>query len=227
MRELQTLPCDGPGTAPARPVPDARAEVLPAEPLPAETLRTETSPAETLSARLRRETAAAHAAVEAAAGLPARVTDIAAYTACLEKFFRLFAPLEAELAGFGEWAGIGIDLAARHRTADLAADLAALGRAVPPPVAGPPPANFPQALGMLYVLEGSTLGGKILAAAFARQLGPGIAAASRFFSPARPAAGWAEFRAALDRYGAANPAACPQVIAGALASFGRFAAGLA
>jgi heme oxygenase len=180
-----------------------------------------------LSARLRVETAAAHLAVEAAAGLPARILTVADYTACLTRFFWLFSPLEAALGRFDGWAGLGIDLAARRRTPALLADLAALGCA--PPVPAPIRfSGFPPALGALYVLEGSALGGKILAVAFARQL-PEIAGATRFFNRRGCDAGemWRAFREALDLYGDKNPAAQPAVIAGAVSTFGKFAIGLA
>jgi len=181
-----------------------------------------------LSGRLRTETAAAHRAVEAAAGLPGRIETVADYTACLTRFFRLFAPLEDAIGGFAGWAELGIDLAARRRTPALLADLAALGCAPPAPAATKLP-GFAAALGALYVLEGSALGGKILAAAFERQLGPAIAGATGFFGGQGLQTGemWREFRAALDFYGEKNPAAQAAVIAGAEQIFGQFAIGLA
>jgi heme oxygenase len=180
-----------------------------------------------LSARLRVETAAAHLAVEAAAGLPERILAVADYAACLTRFFRLFSPLEAALGRFDSWAGLGIDLAARRRTPALLADLAALGCAPPAP-APIRLSGFPAALGALYVLEGSALGGKILAAALERQL-PAIAGATGFFGGRGAKTGemWWGFREALDLYGAKNPAAQPAVIAGAVRTFGQFAIGLA
>jgi heme oxygenase len=180
-----------------------------------------------LSGRLRMETAAAHRAVEAAAGLPGRVVTVADYAACLSRFFRLFAPLEAAIGGFAGWADLGIDLGARRRTPALLADLRALGCEPPAPAPILLPA-FPAAIGALYVLEGSALGGKILAQAFARQV-PAIAGATKFFGGdgARSGEMWRDFRAALDLYGEKNPAAQPAVIAGAVAAFGQFAIGLA
>ncbi len=182
----------------------------------------------TLSGRLRQETAAAHRAVEDAAGLPARVVTVADYAACLTRFFRLFAPLEHAIGGFAGWAELGIDLAARRRTPALLADLAALGCAPPAPAAIRL-SGFAAALGALYVLEGSALGGKILAAAFERQLGPSIAGATGFFGGRGVAAGemWREFKAGLDFYGEKNPTAQPAVIAGAATIFGQFTIGLA
>jgi len=184
-------------------------------------------PGLSLSARLRQETAAAHRAVEIAAGLPGRVVTVADYADCLARFFRLFAPLEAAIGGFAGWAELGIDLAARRRTPALLADLAALGHRAPAaaPVKLP---GFAAALGALYVLEGSALGGKILAAAFERQL-PAVAGATRFFGGdgARTGDMWREFKAALDLYGEKRPAAQPAVIAGAEQIFGQFAIGLA
>jgi heme oxygenase len=177
---------------------------------------------------LRLETAPAHLAVETAAGLPGRVVTVEDYAACLGRFFRLFAPLEAAIGGFAGWDDLGMDLAARRRTPALLADLRALG--CPPPDPAPVKiSGFAAALGALYVLEGSALGGKILAAAFKRQLGASIAGANGFFGGRGQKTGelWQEFRAALDLYGEQNPAAQAAVIAGAVAVFGQFAVGLA
>jgi heme oxygenase len=184
-------------------------------------------PGRGLSGRLRLETAAAHREVEAAAGLPGRIRTVADYTECLGRFFRLFSPLEAALGRFDSWADLGIDLAARRRSPALLADLAVLG-CVPPAPAPIRLSSFPAALGALYVLEGSALGGKILAAAFERRL-PAVAGATGFFGGRGPRTGamWKEFRTALDLYGDKNPAAEPAVVAGAVAVFGQFAIGLA
>lgn len=97
------------------------------------------------------------------------------YAALLRRMLGFHAPLEARL---GEVAGLdafGIDVAARRRSHLLRADLASLGETTEAPMA--PLRAFgtaAQALGALYVAEGSTLGGRHLARALDTLLPPGI-----------------------------------------------------
>lgn len=182
-----------------------------------------------LSQRLRTETASLHHDVEQAAGLPDCVANLDDYAACLTRFWHLFAPLEAALATWDQWDTAGINLRSHCRCAALLDDLRHLGRppaAVPADV--PPPPSFAAALGCLYVLEGSTLGGKFLLRAFAQRLGPAIHGATAFFAGhgAAPGAGWNQFRAALDDYGATQPSQQNAVLDGAAATFRQFAARL-
>jgi heme oxygenase len=181
-----------------------------------------------LSRRLREETVALHKTVERAARLPDCVTTLDDYTACLLRFLALFAPLEAELAAWDQWESIGIDLQTRCRAPALLADLQQLGHAPPALAATPAFPNFAAAIGCLYVLEGSTLGGKFLLNNFTQTLGPSINGATAFFAGHGAAAGtaWNTFRAAIDAYGAAHPAEQDDVLAGAAATFRLFAAGL-
>lgn len=65
-------------------------------------------------------------------------------------------PIERALAtvpGLPQW---------RPRAEALAEDLAVLGRALPPPIGVSAPGGRAEAMGMLYVLEGSRLGGAII-----------------------------------------------------------------
>lgn len=80
--------------------------------------------------------------------------------------------------------------------------------------------TFPAALGSLYVLEGSTLGGQVLTRHFRESLG--LADSSlHFFHSHGPLVGkrWKEFCAALETFGAQNGPAQESVIAGAADSF--------
>jgi heme oxygenase len=189
------------------------------------------SPPIALSQRLRENTSALHKQVEDAADLPGCVVNLDDYAACLTRFLALFAPLEAGLAAWDEWESIGINLPSRCRTASLLLDLQQLGRlpAAPEPVNLAPFPSFPAALGCLYVLEGSTLGGKFLLRAFTQRLGAEIHGASSFFAGHGAAAGaaWNQFRAALDDYGATYPAKQADVLAGAADTFRHFATKLA
>lgn len=80
----------------------------------------------------------------------------------------------------------------RPRADLLAADLAALGSAMPEPVALAPPAGIAERWGAIYVIEGSRLGGAMLA----RSVPAGLPTA--YLSAAHPPGGWKRFLAALD-----------------------------
>jgi len=136
--------------------------------------------------------------------------------------------MEAALAVCLGDAAFGLDLRALRRADLLRDDLGALGPApagtiprAPAPVFASPPAAF----GALYVTEGATLGGRLLASGLDHLLGPGSAAGRRFLlagtDKARP--GWRDVRAAIDRCGA-TPGALAAMIDGAAATFTAFGA---
>lgn len=111
---------------------------------------------------LRRETAEAHARLDG--GWERHdLAGRAAYTAFLSSMAGALVPLEDRLEG----AGVGARLAdwpARRRSAALLADLAGLGAEAAPVPIPDDPAAFGAAgmAGILYVLEGSRLGGTVI-----------------------------------------------------------------
>ncbi|KQM98209.1 biliverdin-producing heme oxygenase [Sphingomonas sp. Leaf25] len=139
----------------------------------------------TASQALRAATAAAHDAVDAAY---ARfdLTDRAGYAAFLTAHARILPPVEAALAACPALPGF------RPRTPALAADLAALGRAMPVPMTVSIPHDPAAAWGMFYVVEGSRLGGVMLA----RQVAPGLPHA--YLAAGHGAGDWRTIRAAID-----------------------------
>lgn len=120
------------------------------------------SPRFSAVARLRAETAAAHDAVDAAYGRY-DLADPSSYRLFLEAHARALPAVERALAGapLPAW---------RERTTALAADLAALGAPMPPPLPLDSPDAAAAAWGMLYVTEGSRLGGVLLERAVAADL---------------------------------------------------------
>jgi heme oxygenase len=158
---------------------------------------------ESLPTRLRKDTADLHAAAEEAAALPHSVRTRGDYCALLTALLRFHVSAEQSL-GDGiwgsRWALLGIDLARHRRSALLVDDLTAMGASVPcvePVTFGV--STFPSALGCLYVVEGSALGGRVIAPAIRRQLG---AVPTSFFDSAgrdHPSP-WRDLRAALQRY---------------------------
>jgi heme oxygenase len=109
------------------------------------------------------------------------------YRDTLARLYGFHAPLEAVLGARPEWARIGFSFDARRKAPLLARDLAALG--LPPAaVEGLPRCpdlprldHFADALGCLYVLEGSTLGGQVIAKHLRRSLGVDAAHGAAFY----------------------------------------------
>lgn len=174
-------------------------------------------------AALRAGTRDLHARTEAAFVLGGTEVTHAVYAAVLVHLAAYYARTEAALAPWAPaLAPLGLDVAARQKTALLWRDLAAIG-AAPDEEAGPIPAMAPAlvpasapvipnaatALGTLYVLEGATLGGQLLR----RRLGPALGltaeAGLAFFSAYGADVGpmWRAFTTAVDRFDHTTPAA--------------------
>ena len=171
------------------------------------------APAPSAVRRIRAETAAAHDAVDAAY-TRYDLADPTSYRAFLEAHARALPAVETALAAASlpAW---------RERTTALAADLAALGAAWPAPLPLDPPASDAAAWGMLYVIEGSRLGGAMLE----RRVGEGL---PRAYLAARHGSGeWRALLAALDAAAVDEPW-IDRAIAAArdvFALYGRAAAG--
>ncbi len=120
-----------------------------------------------IRAQLRDGTAPAHAALERALAIEARLDDQREIVLILARFRGFFAALEAAL---DRVLGPRI-MSGRHRLADIEVDLAALGlhahEVARLPICDPagllPDPDF--GLGALYVTEGARLGGRVIARA--------------------------------------------------------------
>ncbi|SDG45422.1 biliverdin-producing heme oxygenase [Klenkia brasiliensis] len=161
------------------------------------------SPTDDVMRRLRTATATEHQQLEDTLDLMDDGLTVARLTTVLQRMHAFWVAAEA---GLDSWAAAhpaiaaGLDWADRRRAGLFAADLAALG-AVPaadPLPEVPAPASTDEALGAMYVLEGSTLGGVFIDRHLAAL--PGLAGAGpvRAFSPYGEATGarWAAFRRA-------------------------------
>lgn len=107
--------------------------------------------------------------------LPGSISTREDYVHLLRQLHGFHTAVEARLAApsFATgWLTLGIDLPTHRRAHLLSEDLLALG-ALPPKAAVRLPGldNIGQALGCLYVVEGSSLGGRVLAPAFRAVLG--------------------------------------------------------
>lgn len=112
--------------------------------------------------RLREATRDDHARLEARVDILARLVDPAARAELVARFWRLHSDIEAAVA---PWLAevAALDFAGRRRTTQLRRDLEHHGlRPDAPAAQGVSARCRSEALGLMYVLEGSTLGGKVI-----------------------------------------------------------------
>lgn len=173
--------------------------------------------------RLRAETRAAHDALERSLDPERRMRTPAAYRSLLALFHGFHASWEpAVAAALGHAAFLG----PRRRLHLLAADLRHLGldeaaiAALPRPLLPPFPSRA-AAIGSLYVLEGSTLGGQVIARHLRAALGLGPGAACAYYLAHGPATGamWRETRAVIAA-AIRSPGEADEAVGGALMTFG-------
>ena len=159
---------------------------------------------------LRSRTAAAHEAVDAAFG-GFDLLDREAYTRFLAAHAKALPIAEARAAAV--WPDL------RPRLPLLAEDLVQLGHEGPV-VATPRAANDdPRAWGALYVVEGSRLGGGMLA----RQVGGGLPTA--YLAATHAPGEWRDIRSAIDAAGEGKDEHwAEELVAGALETFDLYAA---
>ena len=171
---------------------------------------------DSLLASLREATREAHAAIEQVPAL-ARLLDPglgrADYAATLGRLYRFHAALEPRLvAALVGWPAAAA-LAAAGRPGALAADLAALGRPAPAPApeaALPGLAEGMAALGCLYVMEGSSLGGRVIARRLVESLGVTPGQGGRFFGGEGADTARARWRVLCDLLEEVGAAASPE-----------------
>lgn len=183
-------------------------------------------------AHLKERTRPHHERVEQR--LPVLRDDLAAgeYRDLLARFHGFYAPLEARLCAVRGWDGVAVRPADRLKTPLLRRDLAVLGvnaDALPPCPALPDVDTLARALGAMYVLEGSTLGGRLIERHLARVLGLSPARGCAFFASYGDRVGpmWKAFGAAVTAYAAAHPGDEDEMVDAAAQTFDRLDAWLA
>lgn len=166
-------------------------------------------------ARLRAETAASHRGLEARSDVLARAACRNRRKALVLAFHRLHSAAEAGLAPLLETIP-GLDYDRRRRLPLLESDLAALSLRPARPPGAVAPACQAEALGMLYVLEGSTLGAQVIRRELAVR-GADLKGLS-FLDPygSHTGAMWRDFLTVLDRVAGEQPGAA---VRGGLAAF--------
>lgn len=173
-------------------------------------------------AQLRQKTAEMHQRVEKKLGMN-RLSDRETYEAVLRAFFGFYGSVESPL--LQKVADILPDREQRKKTEWLKQDLNALGlpaksiqdlpRATSLNVTSPA-----QAMGALYVLEGSTLGGAYIAAHIQKTLGIDSESGGRFFMNygSERQTMWERFRTQLTGF-ATTEAQEAEVLSGAMRAF--------
>ncbi len=178
--------------------------------------------------RIRADTRQMHLRVETCLDLEGSCATVDGYRKLLARMLAFHAPLEERLSHL-DWAGTGVDFESRRKARLLRADLAALGA----PSEGLPRAALPQlrslaaGFGCLYVVEGSTLGGKIILRHVERALGLDAARGASFFASYRADVGpmWRAFGEAATAYCSTGPRV-DEAVAAAIDTFEAFERGI-
>lgn len=145
--------------------------------------------------------------------------DLPAYRCLIEAYHGFHAPLDAALTGYQG--------AERRKAPALVKDLRALNLARHDIDALPLCPTLPRidseacALGVMYVLEGSTLGGQVLKRAMAERLGIDADSGAAFLDVYGPETG-ANWRAFLQRLAEASVSTQAQSVDAAIATFECF-----
>lgn len=122
-----------------------------------------------ISERLKTETLSEHKEVEKALRFERSMASSENYKKLLQAFYAFYSPVESTLVSFsGELRSVGLDLDHRWKVPLLKKDLQTLGMSAEEIdqldlcKKTPPLNTLAQALGVIYVLEGSTLGGQVI-----------------------------------------------------------------
>lgn len=176
---------------------------------------------------LKERTSQLHTRIEQTVSIPDRLRSVAAYTHLLARLHGFYAPLEDRLCAVAGSSELGLDLAERRKACLLRRDLVAIGTtrasidALPRCLDLPVVADPGDVLGCLYVVEGATLGGKIVSRLVGRTLGLAPDHGCSFFASYGERVGemWAEFRRVLEEYSAVTPGAGDRIVAAAIETF--------
>lgn len=170
--------------------------------------------------KLRQETQASHVALEQ--GLPLMAPDLSRerYVALLRRFYGFYAPVERRVSAYRDPASWpdGLD---RRKVGLLERDLLCLGHAagdlsgLPRCPAVPRAPSRAAELGLMYVLEGATLGGQLIQRHVKAVLGLDAACGCAFFASYGRDAGamWRSFCGVLERELATGPQQDEAVVA--------------
>lgn len=157
--------------------------------------------------RLKQETSLYHKAIEQHINLEQLCSSVEMYRHMLQRFYGFYRPVEQKLSQL-PWHTLDFDFAARQKQALIEHDLTLFGEdrtslnQLPQCATLPNLEEFPQALGCLYVLEGSTLGGQLITNHVERTLRISPEWGSAFFYSYGSQVGpmWKQFAAFIAKY---------------------------
>jgi len=158
--------------------------------------------------RLREQTRHAHERLEAQINVLERASTLSEYQEMLLDFYGFYCPLEPRLAEVLKREIPEFDFEARRKVCLLERDLETLGicaerfATLPLCIHLPRVETLPQALGCLYVMEGATLGGKIISKHLHETLNIDAANGAAFFDSYGSKTGvmWRSFGTMLIEY---------------------------
>lgn len=175
--------------------------------------------------RLKLETAEEHAAIEAATGVMEPNLSLDAYRAYLERTFGFYLVVEQQLRSWGAWEALGLPASEREKLPLLGEDVVLLGNVEPASIracdAPPEFASTAEAVGGAYVLEGSTLGGRVISRHIRRLFGPDAALTFLECYGSDTGEKWQSFRTALERFAISREVE-DRIIVGARDTFRSF-----
>lgn len=140
-----------------------------------------------IMAALKARTAEHHSSLESALPIFAESQSIESYTRVLRIFLGFYEPVETMLAAILDPHKIELNMSERRRAGLLRVDLLALGLLpaeidlIPRSKDLPTLKTVDEGLGTLYVLEGSTLGGQVIAREVEQRFGIGKEQGAAFF----------------------------------------------
>lgn len=188
-------------------------------------VRPRAAPRPKLLERLKTETAAEHADIERAADILNPRLELEQYRTYLERTLGFYLVAEHAFWRMGVWDALGLAASEREKLPILAEDIVLLGNLEPEKISpcpeGPSFGSTAEAVGGAYVLEGSTLGGRVISRHIQRVFGPNVPRSFLECYGSRTAEQWQTFRAALTRY-ARTRGMEDQVVAGARETFRTF-----
>jgi heme oxygenase len=175
--------------------------------------------------QLKEGTSDIHQRVEERVAIFDAEFDLVRYVQLLERFYGFWAPVETKLSHSNSLDHPALDLQSRLKSHLLAADLLILGsNPVTLPLCGdlPPLDTFSRGLGCLYVLEGSTLGARVISRRIESHLHLRVGSGASFFNAYGEAVGrrWVEFKSFLTTH--ATPADSEEIVNSARQAFHSF-----
>lgn len=176
-----------------------------------------------LSQRLKAETAAAHARVERLVGLERSDFDVGDWVTHLQRMHRVVAPTEQAVRAVPEVACWLPEESLNQGAALLASDLAALGAEPLTPLEVEPLESLEAAIGALYVMEGSALGGAVILRLLRPRMGSTLAVSDRFHGRLDRGRAWRALVSRIDAHGAQHDQRQAGCVRGAQRTFTDFA----